>query len=64
MKEHTENVDIELSTEVFMTLAKQAHERDITLNEHINEILKKTIKDSEYQFENGTKPQFLTEDPP
>jgi len=64
MKEHTENVDIELSTEVFMALAKQAHKRDITLNEHINEILKKTIKDSEYQFENGTKPQFLTEGPP
>tara|TARA_B000000460_G_C21248586_1_gene278122 strand:+ start:308 stop:571 length:264 start_codon:yes stop_codon:yes gene_type:complete len=61
MKEKTEKVDIEISDEVFMTLAIQAHERDITLNAHINGILKEKIKALEYQFENGTKPQFLTE---
>ena len=44
-----------------MKLAMQAHERDVTLNTHINDVIKDKLKDTEYQFENGTNPQLLTE---
>ena len=56
-----ETIEIELSDDVFMKLAMQAHERDVTLNTHINDVIKDKLKDTEYQFENGTKPQLLTE---
>ena len=57
----TETIEIELSDDVFMKLAMQAHERDVTLNTHIIDVIKDKLKDTEYQFENGTKPQLLTE---
>ena len=56
-----ETIEIELSDDVFMKLAMQAHERDVTLNTHIIDVIKDKLKDTEYQFENGTKPQLLTE---
>ena len=54
-------VDIELSDEDFMGVALQAHERDITFNKMIGIILKDVIKQTEYKFEHGNKPQLLNE---
>ena len=54
-------VDIELSDDDFMGVALQAHERDITFNKMINIILKDSIKQTEYKFEHGNKPQLLNE---
>ena len=60
-KEKMETITLDISDEVFMKLAMQAHERDVTLNTHIIDVIKDKLKDTEYQFENGTKPQLLTE---
>jgi len=35
----TENIELELSDEEFLELAKQAHEKDITFNQLVNSIL-------------------------
>ena len=40
----TENVEIELSDEMFNALAIEAHNRDITFNQLYNEIIKKAIE--------------------
>ena len=60
-KEKMETITLDISYDVFMKLAMQAHERDVTLNTHINDVIKDKLKDTEYQFENGDKPQLLTE---
>ena len=60
-KEKMETITLDISDEVFMKLAMQAHERDVTLNTHIIDVIKDKLKDTEYQFENGDKPQLLTE---
>ena len=60
-KEKMETITLDISDDVFMKLAMQAHERDVTLNTHIIDVIKDKLKDTEYQFENGTKPQLLTE---
>jgi len=59
--EETKSIELDLSDDVFMKLAMQAHERNVTLNTHIIDVLKDKLKDLNYQFENGTKPQLLTE---
>ena len=59
--EEMKSIELDLSDDVFMKLAMQAHERDVTLNTHINDVIKDKLKDTEYQFENGDKPQLLTE---
>ena len=38
-----ENVEIDLSEEDFIQIAKLAHERDITFNQMVEEILLKSI---------------------
>ena len=60
-KEKMETIKLDISDDVFMKLAMQAHERDVTLNTHIIDVIKDKLKDTEYQFENGDKPQLLTE---
>tara|TARA_Y100000034_G_scaffold132802_1_gene196676 strand:- start:1081 stop:1287 length:207 start_codon:yes stop_codon:yes gene_type:complete len=60
-EEEMETITLDISDDVFMKLAMQAHERDVTLNTHIIDVLKDKLKDLDYQFENGTKPQLLTE---
>ena len=60
-KEKMENITLDISDDVFMKLAMQAHERNVTLNTHIIDVIKDKIKDSEYHFENGSKPQLLAE---
>jgi hypothetical protein len=42
-----ENINVDMSDEVFMTIAKMAHENDITINQQIMEILKEQIKKEE-----------------
>ena len=59
--EEIKSIELDISDDVFLKLAMQAHERNVTLNTHINDVIKDKLKDTEYQFENGTKPQLLTE---
>lgn len=61
MTEEMETITLDISDDVFIKLAMQAHERNVTLNTHIIDVLKDKLKDLDYQFENGTKPQLLTE---
>ena len=55
-------VDVEIKDEDFLTIAQEAHARDITINKMINIILRTGIKDAQYRFEHQTKPQLLSED--
>ena len=56
------SIDIELPDDDFRKIALQAHERDITFNKMTLLILKDGMKDLEYRFEHGNKPQLLNED--
>ena len=61
-KEKTETLEIDISDDLFLKVAKQAHERDITFNNMVLSIIKDGLKDAEYRFEHNSKPQFLTEE--
>ena len=61
-KKETKEIELNLDDETLIKLALDAHKRNVSLNTHINDIFKKEIKNSEYSFEDGSKPQFLTED--
>ena len=60
-KEATTEVEIELSNDDLLILTLAAHDRDITLNQLCNSVLKDSLKDLEYRFEHQTKPQVLKE---
>ena len=60
-KEATTEVEIELSNDDLLILTLAAHDRDITLNQLCNSVLKGSLKDLEYRFEHQTKPQILKE---
>ena len=60
-KEATTEVEIELSSDDLLTLTLAAHDRDITLNQLCNSVLKGSLKDLAYRFEHQTKPQVLKE---
>ena len=60
-KEATTEVEIELSSDDHITLTLAAHDRDITLNQLCNSVLKDSLKDLNYKFEHQTKPQVLKE---
>ena len=60
-KEATTEVEIELSNDDLLTLTLAAHDRDITLNQLCNSVLKASLKDLDYKFEHQTKPQLLKE---
>ena len=59
--EEMKSIELDISDDIFLKLAMQAHERHVTLNTHIIDVIKDKLKDTEYQFENGNKPQLLTE---
>ena len=61
VKEKTETLEIDISDDLFLKVAKQAHERDITFNNMVLSIIKDGLKDAEYRFEHNSKPQFLAE---
>lgn len=42
-----ENIEVDLSDEQFLALAKMAHEKDITLNQLVTEILREQIESTE-----------------
>ena len=60
-KKATTEVEIELSHDDLLILTLAAHDRDITLNQLCNSVLKDSLKDLEYRFEHQTKPQVLKE---
>ena len=60
-EEEMKSIELDISDDVFLKLAMQAHERNVTLNTHIIDVIKDKLKDSEYKFEHGNNPQFLTE---
>ena len=59
--EETTSVEIELSTDDLLVLTLAAHDRDITLNQLCNSVLRSSLKDLDYRFEHQTKPQVLKE---
>ena len=60
-KEATTPVEIELPSDDLLILALAAHDRDITLNQLVNNVLRDSLKTLEYKFEHGNKPILLTE---
>jgi predicted HicB family RNase H-like nuclease len=60
-KEKTTEVEIELSADDLLILTLAAHEKDITLNQLVNNVLKDSLKDKSYKLELPTKPQVLKE---
>ena len=60
--EKTETLEIDISDDLFLKVAKQAHERNITFKNMVISIIKDGLKDAEYRFEHNSKPQFLTEE--
>ena len=60
-KEKITEVEIELSNDDLLVLTVAAHDRDITLNQLCNSVLKDSLKGLEYRFEHQTKPQVLKE---
>jgi len=60
-KEATTEVEIELSNNDLLILTLAAHDRDITLNQLCNSVLRASLKDLDYRFEHQSKPQVLKE---
>ena len=60
-EEKYETFEIDISDDLFLRVAKQAHERDITFNVMVHSLIKDGLTTAEYKFEHDTKPQFLTE---
>ena len=60
-EEKYETFEIDISDDLFLRVAKQAHERDITFNVMVHSLIKDGLTTAEYKFEHENKPQFLTE---
>ena len=60
-EEEFRTIDIDIDDNLFLKVAKAAHERDITINTMINNIIKDKLHDLDYKFEHNPKPQFLAE---
>ena len=54
-------VEIELPERDILKLALIAHEKDITLNDLIHDVVQQGIKDGEYRFEHDSRPELLNE---
>jgi len=54
-------VQFDLPDNDVLKLALLAHEKDVTLNVFINDVLKQGIARGEYRFEQDTRPQLLNE---
>ena len=61
MNKETVDVELALDDKTIVQLSLAAHENKMTLNDFIVKVLDDKIKESDYQFENGTKPQLLNE---
>ena len=60
-KKTSETFEIDISDDLFLRVAKEAHARDITFNDMVLSIVKDGLRDAEYRFEHNSKPQFLAE---
>ena len=54
-------VEIELPERDILKLALIAHEKDITLNDLIHDVVQQGIKDGEHRFEHDKRPELLNE---
>ena len=61
-KKTSETFEIDISDDLFLRVAKEAHARDITFNDMVLSIVRDGLKDAEYRFEHNSKPQFLAEE--
>ena len=61
-KEKTKILELDITDDLFLRVAKEAHERDITFNAMVRSIIKDGLKNPEYRFEHDNDPQFLTEE--
>ena len=61
-EEKCETLEIDISDNLFLKVAKEAHARDITFNNMVLSIIKDGLKNAEYRFEHNDKPQLLNED--
>ena len=61
MNKETIDIELALDDKTIVQLSLAAHENKMTLNDFIVKILDNKIKESDYRFENGTKPQLLNE---
>ena len=61
-KKTSETFEIDISDDLFLRVAKEAHARDITFNDMVLSIVKDGLRDTEYRFEHNSKPQFLAEE--
>ena len=61
MDRETVDVELALDDKTIVQLSLAAHENKMTLNDFIVKVLDDKIKESDYRFENGTKPQLLNE---
>ena len=57
----TIEIEFDLPDKDILKLALLAHEKDVTLNVFINDVLRQGIKEGEYRFEHDTRPQLLNE---
>ena len=61
-KKTSETFEIDISDDLFLRVAKEAHARDITFNDMVLSIVKDGLRDAEHRFEHNSKPQFLAEE--
>ena len=59
--DHESTIEIKLDDGDLLHLAKAAHERNITLNQLCNNIIKGSFDDLDYRFEHSSKPVVLSE---
>ena len=61
-EEKFETLELDISDDLFLRLAKEAHARDITFNNMVLSIIKDGLKNAEYRFEHSDDPQFWQRD--
>ena len=61
LEDEDHSVEIELPHKDILKLALLAHEKDVTLNVFISDVLKQGIKDGEHRFEHDKRPELLNE---
>ena len=57
----TIEIEFDLPDKDILKLALLAHEKDVTLNVFISDVLKQGIKDGEHRFEHDKRPELLNE---
>ena len=63
MSKETVDVELALDDKTIVQQSLAAHKNKMTLNDFILRVLEDKIDESDYQFEDGTKPQLLISEP-